>query len=418
MHSDGEQMLGGLIAAHHLASLEDLPALVARHADLVGFSQTILYVADLQHQFLVPLPGQQDLDGSPLERMRIDATVAGRAYRTLGIVQTRLPGDTADADLTSQGPRRMYLPLLDGTERIGVLAMTAPGDDETIRWRAAQLASLIAILVVVKRSTSDTYAQLVRTQPMQLSAEVLWRMLPMRTFATDRVVVSAALEPAYIVGGDAFDYAVAGDTLQLSIFDAMGHDTAAGLTATLAIGTARNVRLQGAGLQATAEAIDNAIAEQFAHLHFATGILAQLDLGSGVLTWVNRGHYPPLVLRRGHVVATLETEPDPPMGFRMPANQPPARYQLEPDDRLLFYTDGIIEARSPGGPEFGLERFTDFIIRREADGVAAPETLRRLIQTLLEYQQDRLQDDATVLLVEWRTQQHNLLRLHGHDASH
>ncbi|MFD2352051.1 SpoIIE family protein phosphatase [Nonomuraea ferruginea] len=44
-------------------------------------------------------------------------------------------------------------------------------------------------------------------------------------------------------------------------------------------------------------------------------------------------------------------------------------YQLHAGDRLLFYTDGIVEARSPEGEPFGLERFIDFIVRREADGL-------------------------------------------------
>ncbi|MFD2355877.1 PP2C family protein-serine/threonine phosphatase [Nonomuraea ferruginea] len=199
------------------------------------------------------------------------------------------------------------------------------------------------------------------------------------------MVVSAALEPIYEVGGDAYDYAIDGDTLHVSIFDAMGHDAAAGLTATIAMGSARTSRRQGKDLPATSEAIDAVIAEQFTG-RFATGVLADLDLRTGRLTWVNRGHHPPLVIRGGQQVATLSGVPDPPMGFGLGLSTGLLRYQLEPGDRLLFYTDGIIEAQSPDGQVFGLERFIDFIVRREADGMSAPETLRRLIQTILERQ--------------------------------
>ncbi|GAA3206906.1 PP2C family protein-serine/threonine phosphatase [Nonomuraea roseoviolacea] len=417
MRDNGERMLGGLVAAHHLATLEELPWLVSRHAEHVGFSDVLLYVADLQQQYLVPLPGQRHEDGTPFERIRVDSTVAGRAFRMLDIVQTRPTSGPATDEPeagqppSAQEPRRMYLPLLDGTERLGVLAVTVPRDDERVRWRASQLAALTALILANKRSTSDTYARLVRAQPMQLSAEMLWRLLPVRTFATGRVVVTAALEPAYLAGGDAFDYAVGGDLLHLAVFDAMGHDTAAGLTATIAVGACRNTRREDVDLPGIGEAVDAAVFEQFGGTQFATGVLAALDLRTGVLRWVNRGHHPPLVLRHGRLVATLRTEPDPPMGFKLGAVRPPARYQLEPGDRLLFYTDGVIEARSPDGEVFGLERFVDFVIRREADGVPPPETLRRLIQTLLEHQQDRLQDDATVMLVEWRTQSEQRLVL-------
>ncbi len=237
---------------------------------------------------------------------------------------------------------------------------------------------------------------------MTMSAEVLWNLIPGRTFANNRVVVSAVLEPAYEVGGDAYDYAFTDDVLHLSIFDAMGHDTAAGLTATIAMGASRNNRRQGADLLTASEAIDAAIAEQFTD-RFATGILADLDTRTGWLTWVNRGHHPPLVLRSGRQVATLDSSPSPPMGFGLGLSAGLARYQLEPGDRLLLYTDGVIEAQSPDGEPFGLERFMHFIIRREADDVPAPETLRRLIKAVLDHQHGRLQDDATVLLVEWQT---------------
>jgi serine phosphatase RsbU (regulator of sigma subunit) len=105
------------------------------------------------------------------------------------------------------------------------------------------------------------------------------------------------------------------------------------------------------------------------------------------------------------------------MGFRLPAAPVLCHEHPEPGDRLLFYTDGIVEARDASGHQFGLRRFTDFIIRREADGCPPPETLRRLMRTVLDHQHGTLQDDASVLLVEW---QHNreeslLVRVPGRD---
>ncbi|HLU74400.1 MAG TPA: hypothetical protein VKZ82_19620 [Nonomuraea sp.] len=68
--------------------MEDLPGLVAAYGQLAGFSQTVIYVADLQ-QLLVPLAGQRDVYDEPLEPIRIDATVAGRAFRNVEIVEAR-----------------------------------------------------------------------------------------------------------------------------------------------------------------------------------------------------------------------------------------------------------------------------------------------------------------------------------------
>jgi hypothetical protein len=116
------------------------------------------------------------------------------------------------------------VPLLDGTERLGVLETIIDRLDEATLRRLRMLVSLVGLMVVCKGSYSDTYARLRRIRPMTLPAEMEWAFMPALTFATDRFVITAGLEPAYDVGGDAFDYSVIDDTSYLSTFDAMGHD--------------------------------------------------------------------------------------------------------------------------------------------------------------------------------------------------
>jgi serine phosphatase RsbU (regulator of sigma subunit) len=70
---------------------------------------------------------------------------------------------------------------------------------------------------------------------------------------------------------------------------------------------------------------------------------------------------------------------------------------------VLFYTDGITEARSVTGEHFGVDRLIDFAVKAIADQLPLPETTRRLVHAILDYQDDRLQDDATVLMTQWRS---------------
>ena len=78
----------------------------------------------------------------------------------------------------------------------------------------------------------------------------------------------------------------------------------------------------------------------------------------------------------------------------------------EPGDRLLLYTDGITEARSATGEFFGERRLADFISAAVAAGEPAPEMVRRLMRGVLAHQADRLQDDASIVVLEWLTGGH------------
>ncbi|MFJ6930551.1 PP2C family protein-serine/threonine phosphatase [Streptomyces nigra] len=113
-----------------------------------------------------------------------------------------------------------------------------------------------------------------------------------------------------------------------------------------------------------------------------------------------------LLIRRHRLLRkALDRPSEPPLG--LPARLAgPARQvhevRLEPGDRILLYSDGVVESRNEAGEEFGLERFTDYIIRSTAAGQNAPEVLRLLIHSILDHRQNRLSDDATILLFEWQ----------------
>ncbi|MFF9086079.1 PP2C family protein-serine/threonine phosphatase [Streptomyces sp. NPDC014991] len=387
-------MLAGLLAESHVLSFERLPSRVAEHAATAGFSDVLIYLGDLRRDALRLLTGR-GLDahaGAPAGKavLSVEGTVAGRAFQY---------GCVVPAADTGAGVHGWWVPLLDGTERLGVLHLACAGDGEDVRQDMLALASLVAMLVVGSRDTSDSYARLTRIQPMNVAAEMQWTLMPPRTYTDSRVVIGAVMEPAYEVSGDAYDYATAADVVHLSIFDAMGHDTSAGLTAALAMGACRNHRRQGTGLGDLGGAIERVLVEQFGRSRFVTGVLADLDTSTGVLTWVNRGHHPPVLIRDGRWTTLLQCPPAHPMGtdLRLPTTL--CREQLQPGDRLVLYTDGITEARVPGGEEFGLARFVDILVRHHIDGLSVPETLRRLIQTHLDH--SRLRDDATIVVCEW-----------------
>ncbi|SHN27776.1 PP2C family protein-serine/threonine phosphatase [Actinacidiphila paucisporea] len=388
--------LTGLLESSHTAPFEQLPRLLDAAARQAGAGAARLFVADLQEEVLREVTGIGLNAGGGGEEYRIEGTLPGRAYQLTEVTAPARGGGC-------------WVPVRDGTERLGVLHIEpGPADggrpaEEVMR----ALASAAGLLLVSKRANSDSHARLTRTRPMGVPAELQWTMMPPRTFSDRRATVSAFMEPAYQVAGDAFEYALADDILHLAIFDAMGHDTSAGLTAALAMATCRSHRRAGATIPEASRAIEDTLIQQFGHTRYATGILADLELDTGKFSWVNRGHLPPVLIRGGRWASTLRCPPAGPMGsgLNLPVKQ--CTEQLEPGDRLLLFTDGITEARDADGHEFGVERFTDFIIRHHADNLPVDETLRRLMRAVMEYHQERLEDDATVLFCAW----------HGPDAA-
>ncbi|WP_250036450.1 PP2C family protein-serine/threonine phosphatase [Paractinoplanes maris] len=381
-----------LLRQGYRARPEDLADMAMQAAPALGVTALIIYVVDHKQRVLLPLRGSLSPESDPV---LVDGTLAGRAYSTLEPV--RGTPDTAG--------EVVWVPLLDGSERMGVLRVMAdrPLDEQAVA-DCAIVAALVGELVVTCDLYSDTIERLRRREPMRLAAEMLRAQLPPLTFATSRTVIAGILEPCYDVGGDAFDYAVNGDTAHLALFDAVGHGSAGGMRAvvlaSIAIAAYRNARRAGQDLTATYHHLDEAIRDHD-RTGMITAVLAELDQRTGVLQVISAGHPSGIVLRRGRVVTVLPTPTALPV--TLGHHRPPVIIQeaLEPGDQVLLYTDGITEARDRDGKPFGTDRLIDFAQRALADQLPAAETTRRLVHAILEYQDDRLQDDATVLLLHW-----------------
>jgi GAF domain-containing protein len=364
---------------------DDLSRLVEYEATRIGLGATVIFLADLEHRILTPLPSTHVLVAQD-----IDATVAGRAF------QLGRPIVVPNAE---HGGFGIWMPLVDGAERLGVMYLESPATSDHLLRRLEDLAGLVAELVVSKSQYGDALKVAARSREMTLAAELRWAMVPPLTFSGDRVGIACVLEPAYEVAGDAFDYAVNDGILHLAVMDAMGHGLEASLMANLVTAAYRMARRRGLDLAATYHAMDEALSGQFGQDRFVTAQLATLDTGSGRMQWVNAGHPRPLLLRQGRVAFELQCEPTLPLGL---SGEPTlAEVSLEPTDSLLFFTDGIVEAVSPDGERFGTERLVDFTRRALADRQTLPETARRLVRAVRAHRAGPLADDATVLFVDW-----------------
>jgi serine phosphatase RsbU (regulator of sigma subunit) len=403
-----ERALADLLEQAHVVPDYVLPELFERYGRALGAHRTVAYLVDLQQRSLAPFTDPRVPAGeSHADVLSVDRTLAGRAFQQLEVVTKVLDMNQGWAEDGLQ----VWLPLVDGSERLGVLAVTLPdagaleADNGALRARLLTFASVAAELIVAKTKYGDSLVRLGRSREMTLSAEMQRSLLPPLTFVSDEVTITGGVEPAYEVGGDTLDYAVDPGVAHLAVFDGMGHGLPSAQLSALALSAYRNARRGRQGMVSMARFIDTAISSVFGADAFATGVVVQLDTQTGVLQWINAGHPAPLLLRNGRLVRALHVEPLVPFGLGSMVTDHSVhigREHLEPGDMVLLHSDGVTEARSPVGGFFGTDQLVELVTRHLAAGLPPSETMRRVTSALLEHHYGRLSDDASLLLLQYR----------------
>lgn len=369
-----------LIDASAAMHPDEISPRVRAVAERAGGSDVELLVADLSQRSLSPLPPADHGTARA-----VATSSAGAAYRRTATVSERHGADT-----------RLWLPMLDSAERVGVLGVTVPAEGVDVgSWET--LAALVAELIVTKSRYGDNLSVARRTRPTTLAAEMRWSLLPPLTFGSGHITITGILEPAYDIAGDTFDYAVNGDMVHLAIFDAMGHGLEASRMANVAVMSYRHSRFHGLSLQDTARAMDDAVQECFERSRYVTGQLATLDLRTRVFRLLNMGHPQPLLIRSGTVIGEIPATPKMPAGW---GDRTADIYQIELElgDMVLMYTDGITEAQHADGDLYGDDRFVALLNSLLMDDNPPEEVLRRIIIEIMDFQEQRPRDDATLVL--------------------
>lgn len=385
----GERLLGVLLDRAHQMPPQLIAPLIAEEVTRIGGREVSILLQDYEQLLLVPLPGKRLTVPEPEP---VDDSPAGDAFLYRKAVE--VPQD---------GSVRMYLPLLDGSDQVGVMVVTMDHADldDDVRRLLRRLAGLVADMIVTKDAYTDQFFQARRRSPMSVAAEIQWSLLPPLLMTTPQVEVAGILEPAYDVAGDSFDYALNDDDLHVAMIDAMGHGLDAATMATVAIGAYRHARRGDIGLAETYTFMDQAIDEQFGVDHFVTAQMMRLDVSTGHLEWVNAGHPAPFLIRDRTVVDRLESPTTLPVGFG--GEQPTvSRRDLRPGDQVLCFTDGLIEEHQYGGEQFGEEQLIDWTHRILRDHTTPRAVIRALSHALKAARRGLTSDDATIFLIEWR----------------
>ena len=190
-----------------------------------------------------------------------DGGPAEQAVRTQTVQVVPTNGSGAEGDLADLW--RVYAPVTERGESIGLLELYLPEEpDHDVVAEVAQVAHLLAFVVIANRRHTDLFEWGQRSRTFSLSAEIQQRLLPeARTCEASAFTLAGWLEPTSSIGGDTFDYSLARDVLHLSLTDAMGHGVYAALTASMCLGGLRGARRRGMSLLEQVTATNAALAE-------------------------------------------------------------------------------------------------------------------------------------------------------------
>jgi serine phosphatase RsbU (regulator of sigma subunit) len=373
-----------LARAEAAAPVGAVDAMASAMAEMLGARGVSFLIADFSGRSLNRLGHTAERRSEETaERVPLMGSPYGRALADQRSVLLREGEDT-----------RMIAPVTSRGEAVGVLELLLPFVPDPPTIDDIELAAhQLAYIVIANRRYTDLFEWGQRTVPLSLAAEIQRRLLPAAfTCEADQFTLAAWLEPAGQVGGDTFDFSLDRNVLHVSITDAMGHTVEAALLATLAVGALRNARRGNAGVVEQAQMAHEALSAHAREGGFVTGQLIRFDLLGETAHIVNAGHPRPFRLRAG-AAEQIPLEANPPFGALAGATWEEQVLGLEPGDRLLLLTDGMLE-RNAGGLDIpALLRATAHLHPREA--------IQALTHEVLDAVGGELSDDATSLCLDW-----------------
>ncbi|MER6299452.1 PP2C family protein-serine/threonine phosphatase [Kitasatospora sp. NPDC001539] len=285
---------------------------------------------------------------------------------------------------------------------------------------------VVSVLIVGLRVLRDRHErELARVRSVSEAAQrVLLRPLPERLGPLHLASVYLAAEAEAQVGGDLYAAARTATGTRLLVGDVRGKGLSSLGDAALLLGAFRAAAHLHADLPDLAAYLDGSVCWDLAQLaeqsrqarlarpslrqgqqeapdeggeSFITAVLLDIPDDGSPVRLIDCGHPPPLLLRPEGITAVAARHPAPPLGLGelAPVEYEVETFPLRPGDRLLIYTDGVIEARDAQRRFYPL---TERVAAWQAERPAA--LLNRLRRDLLAHVGGRLDDDAAMVVVE------------------
>lgn len=224
------------------------------------------------------------------------------------------------------------------------------------------------------------------------------------------VQISGYYMPASECGGDWWYYCENGDKVYIWIGDATGHGAPAALLTSAARAVASVIHYgPPRPVSESLGVLNRAICETSKGKMMMTFFLACIDRRTGVMTYANASHEPPMLLHATDATPSrddfipLNQVNNPRLGEQIDCVFKETALQLKPGDRVVLYTDGVVDVKSPEQKTWGERRFLKALANELGQPQAVSSSLDGVIRTLHEFRSETpLDDDVTLILFDYR----------------
>ena len=310
----------------------------------------------------------------------------------------------ASGTVVLQGVRSVLAVPLGVAEKVfGIIYADSPiAEGRFTEDHLKVLTTLASVAAIRVENTRLIEARLDRERlerELALASEIQQRFQPTAPPHVPGYELQGISFPCYEIGGDYYDFIHREDgRLVIALGDVSGKGTAAALLMSSLHAAVHAQSGSHDSLVATISAVNRYLADNIPANRFVTLFYAELDPQSGALSFLNAGHNPPLIVHSAGTVEQLASG-GLPLGIKPDADYREGRTQLQPGDVLVIYSDGVTEAVSPSGEEFGATRLYE-VVSRNIDASAAG-IRDRIESSLTKFSQGTsAADDITLVIVK------------------
>jgi len=280
----------------------------------------------------------------------------------------------------------MAVPLQTDDRVLGLIYVDSPhawrqftADDLNL---LTVMANIAAMRIERERLAAAEQARRILARDLEQAAEIQRQFLPRGAPSPPGIELAGYNAPCRSVGGDYYDFIPRpGGKLLVVLGDVAGKGMPAALLMVNLQARMQLLAEHPGGPAEMVSLLNRAMATACPDNRFVTFFLGEIDPATGNLAFCNAGHDPPLLVRAGGQLESLEGG-GPVLGILPRLEYQPQASRLEPGDTVVVYTDGVTEAVNPAGEEFGRERLAELLVGLRARPVneiipAINEELRR-----------------------------------------